>query len=247
MKFEFLIIALIFISCREIGSSKAKDISSNKIDNATKHGVVSNNHETNVIDFDFNFFKKIDNYKIVDFESDLMMFDRLLIADTTNIDCYSSDNNEQFTEPDNTFYINTDYGKIRLKSINDGDMFYQYSVINEIILDNYVIIRVSTIDASYTVFLNKKKYEGFRMSGEVYFLKDKNYLVSVSNTADYCLLEFYKIDNMKIINIANLYSRAYFIDCIKWEVDKLLLTIAYSSKYEYYKISWSSLLKTFSN
>lgn len=247
MKFKLLIIALLFISCKEIDSSKAKDTPVNKIYTEAQNDTLPNKDLTNVIDFDFSHFNKIDNYKNIDFESDLMTFDRLLMKDTTIENCYCSANKEQYPVTENTFFINTDYGKINFKSVNDGDLFYQYSVINNTILKDYVVISVSTIDGSYTVFLNKRKYEGFRMNGEVCFFNDMNYFVSLSNTADYCLLEFYKINNAKITNIVNLYSREFFVDCVKWDVDKLYLTVAYSNKNEYFKISWSALLKTFLN
>ena len=239
--------ALFLISCNNNNAtSKLKSTEAEiKIKETLK--ITSNQSDTNVIIFNLRNFNKIDNYKTLDFENRKLLLDNYL----SNVDksqfklAFSKNLKKTNSDTNTTFFVETDYGKVKFESVKDGDAFHEYHYLNDIQLPSFRIIKMYTIDYPVTIFLNIKKYSGFTTDGEISFSKSKDFFVSISNTPDYCLFEIYKISNENIINIVNLYSNHYQIDNISWDNDLLFETVLSKGERYYCKIDFQKILSDF--
>ena len=249
MKYKLLIfIGIVLISCQEKKSS-LKLVISDKKNNEIMTDSISNTAKSNPLKFNLQDFKKIKGYKGVNLNSDESYDHYLLPISKQDYETENSkaDIQNYKNKESKTFYVETDYGKVKFESTDADDMFLKYIYFGNSIVANYKIIKVYTIDSPLTIFLSCKKYDGFITNGDVYFSGDKEYFISVSNTPDYCLLEIYKVLGNDIVNIANLYSSKYQIDTICWGKELLFKTVMTNNLKYYFKIDWTRILQDIRN
>lgn len=245
MKFKLLIITLLFVSCHKQTTTHEKHES-----DSTKiiQNFAEDSSKLHVINFDLNSFKEIAGYKNIDFETDKYSYDKYLQnIDSADfqLECPNITDLMEKIDNEKEFLVETDYGKVRFKSVDKGDLFLYYHYLNELTIADFNIIVLYGIDSPNTIFLHNKIYGGFTTNGIINLSPDKKYFVSFSNTPDYCLMEIYKVDGDNIINVVNLYSEYYPIENICWHNDLLIETASIKNIQYYYRINWTQILNDF--
>ena len=241
-KLTISIVVALLVSCNQHSKSDNYVKTTQRQD---RFEIKNDTMKSNVINFNINDFKEIKGYKNIDFESSNYLYDNYIqpISRQTFQTQFNMDSiNKDDLSTEKTFYLNTDYGKVKFESVEDGDMFLEYHYLKSAVIPNYKIIVVYGIDGVCTIFLDNRTFEGFKTNGSVIFSNDKQYFISFYNTPDYCLLEIYKATD-KIVNIANLYSKNNLIDRVSWGNEFLFETVLTKNHRNYYRLNFSKILQ----
>lgn len=190
-----------------------------KNDVAIENNSVEQTNTNTVIDFNLINFKEIDDYKKIDFNSSFYNYDRYLVASdsiTFNGCLNGKAKPADLQQAPMEFTLSYKYADVKFISNEGDETFLKYQYLLDLQKAPYDVITAWSIDTPLTIFLSKKKFEGFVTSGVVTFSADKQYFISTSSEPDYNILEIYKVQNGTITNIANLYSIDKSVNSVCW-------------------------------
>jgi hypothetical protein len=235
---------MILVSCNRQKTTNSEQTNQD-INTTSQNDLIKDSLVSNIIEFNLDDFKEIIGYKNIDLDSKDYLYDNYLQPIDSmkfQLECYDCYNQTEKYNNKKTFFVDMEYGKVKFESIDEDDMFLEYHYLDKLVISNFKIVVLYSIDIPYTIFLDSQVYSGFRANGTITLSNNKEYFVSVSNMPDYTLLEIYKVAENKIINIVNLYSVDYPIDKMCWDKELFFETVIMNNVRYYYKIDWTKIL-----